>query len=226
MMMSDFDFDFDFSEDEPQKNINKKQFVCDVCGKPQFKADSFVTRRSNNIYRKAYSELNLFDVMPSVFNENDVVHVISGGDVDSLTFIKYLLRLQNLEYLLFSTWCMATDDVLLFDEWISSGKIKRLDAYVGEIFTGSYSKEYDLLKKVVNKCDGRVCVFRNHSKVYAGKGDNFSFIIESSANINTNPRAENTVITISEEAYNFYKNHFDNITSFTRDYTNWRPYEH
>ena len=73
--MSEFDFDFDFTEDEQPKNNKKKQFVCDVCGKPQFKADSFVTRRTNNIYRNAYSELNLFDVMPAVFNKNDVVFI-------------------------------------------------------------------------------------------------------------------------------------------------------
>ena len=223
--MSEFDFDFDFDDESSVKKKKEKQFICDMCGKPAFKASSYISRKNNNIYRKAFSELNLFDVMPQTFNENDVIHVISGGDVDSLTFIKYLLRFQNLEYLLFSTWCMATDDILLIDEWLKTGKIKRLDAYVGEIFTASYSKEYDLLKSVLKNTEGRICIFRNHSKVFAGTGDKFSFIVESSANINTNPRAENTVITISKEGFKFYKDHFDNINSFSNDFKDWRKYE-
>ncbi len=220
----DFDFNFDFSADNEKKKKEEDIIVCDVCKNHFKKSESFV-RKSKNIYRKAFSELNLMDIMPVEFEEDQVIHIISQGDIDSLSYLKYLLRFQNLEYLLFSTWCMAEDDILLIDEWICNDKIKNIDAYVGEIFTGTYSKEYALLKKVINKTDGRICVFRNHSKIFAGKGEKFSFIVESSANINTNPRAENTTITISEEAFNFYKKHFDDIKSFTNDYTEWRPYE-
>lgn len=61
---------------------------------------------------------------------------------------------------------------------------------------------------------GRVAFFRNHSKIYAGIGPKFAFGIETSANVNTNPRTENGCITISEEIYRFYKEYFDGITSF------------
>ena len=60
----------------------------------------------------------------------------------------------------------------------------------------------------------RLCVFRNHSKIYAGEGDKFSFAIETSANINTNPRTEQGVITIDRGLYEFYKSYFDRIESF------------
>lgn len=61
---------------------------------------------------------------------------------------------------------------------------------------------------------GRIAVFKNHSKIYAGIGNKFAFGIETSANINTNPRAENGCITINAELFQFYKDYFDGIKSF------------
>jgi hypothetical protein len=151
-------------------------------------------------------------------------HVLSGGDVDSLSYLKHIVRSRPLDYCLFSTWCMAMDDVLQFREWIEAGQIGRVDAYCGEIFPAQYGKEYKALKDVINLCGGRVAIFRNHAKIYSGIGDDFSFAIESSANINTNPRTENTVITVDHEAYLFYKAFFDGVKSYVRDYDEWRPW--
>ncbi len=76
--------------------------------------------------------------------------------------------------------------------------------------------EWIQINELVNKhkC-GRVACFRNHSKIYAGEGD-FPFTIESSANINTNPRAENGCITISQELTDFYFDYFDKIQTIKK----------
>jgi len=182
-------------------------------------------RKTENLYRRAFSESKLLDILDRDLKEGFSYHVISGGDIDSLSFLKHIIRQQDLNYVLFSTWCMADDDVLQFKEWIEKGKIRRLDAYCGEIFPNSYTKQHKSLKEVVDICGGRVAIFRNHAKIYAGTGPKFSFAIESSANINTNPRTENTCITISKEAYGFYKDFFDKIKSFNKDYDDWKPWE-
>ena len=110
---------------------------------------------------------------------------------------------------------MAAEDILQFDEWLTKGRIKKLDAYVGEIFPGSYKVEWRMLKDLFERHQcGRIAVFRNHSKIYAGIGDRFAFGIETSANINTNPRTENGCITIGRDIYDFYKTYFDGIVSF------------
>ena len=116
---------------------------------------------------------------------------------------------------------MAMDDVASLKSWTDCGMIAFLDAYVGEIFTSSYSEEFAKLKPVVASTGGRVCVFRNHSKIFAGIGEKFAFVIETSANINTNPRTENAVITINLELFKFYKAFFDDIKSFDRSFDNW-----
>jgi len=182
------------------------------------RSSSCILRNQKNIYRRAFSETQLLDILPKEIKNNESYHVISAGDVDALSYLKYILRHQNLDYCLFSTWCMAGDDVLQFEDWLENGKIKKLDAYVGEIFPSSYRFEYGKLKEIFKKYDcGRIAVFRNHSKIFAGYGKDFYFGIETSANINTNPRTENGCITIDKKIFDFYKNYFDKIKTIVKD---------
>jgi hypothetical protein len=184
-----------------------------------------LVRKTINVYRRAFSELNMLQTLEPNMQDGHSYHCISGGDVDSLTYLKHIIKQQTLDYCLFSTWCMADDDILQFEEWLKNGNIKRLDAYCGEIFPGSYKKQWIALKDIVGAYGGRVCIFRNHSKIYAGTGEKFNFAIESSANINTNPRTENTCITIGDDIYHFYKDFFDGIKSFNRDFDTWEKWE-
>ena len=170
------------------------------------------------VYRRAFSESKLLEAMSiEPLKENHSYNFITAGDVDALSYLKIILLHQNIEHLLFSTWCMSAEDVLQIDEWITSGKLKKVDAYVGEIFPNSYVIEYKMLQDIFEKhgC-GRIAVFKNHSKIFAGYGDKFHFGIQTSANINTNPRTENGCIQINKEIYNFYKGYFDGIISFDK----------
>ena len=169
------------------------------------------------LYRRAFSETQLLDVLPKEFKEGHSYNCITAGDVDSLSYLKVVLRQQDLDYCLFSTWCMAAEDILQFRHWVEEGRIKKLDAYVGEIFPNSYKIEYKMLKDMYSELNcGRIAVFKNHSKIFAGYGDKFYFGIQTSANINTNPRTENGCITIDKGIYEFYKEYFDGIISFDK----------
>lgn len=201
---------------------SKKAQLCSKCQTPIAMG---LKRKTKHIYRRAFSETRLLEILERDFTPGASYHCISAGDIDSLSYLKFVIHQQPLDYLLFSTWCMATEDILQLDEWIDAGKIKRLDAYAGEIFQASYSEQFDRLKPVVRKTGGWVAVFRNHTKIYAGIGKKFAFAIESSANINTNPRAENTVITVGMDGFEFYKAYFDKIISFNREFDTWKPWK-
>jgi len=204
-------FDFDKKQEQESETIEPEKK-----GTRRRKTECIV-RSDRHLYRRAYSETQLLDAVGFDFKDGESYHCITGGDVDALSYLKVVLRQQNLDYCLFSTWCMSGDDILQFEEWLEEGRIKKLDAYVGEIFPGSYTQEYRKLKEVFEKFDcGRICVFKNHSKIFARYGEKFHFGIETSANINTNPRTENGCITINKEIFNFYKEYFDKIVSFER----------
>lgn len=175
---------------------------------------------TRHLYRRAFSEVSLIDACGKFdFKEGESYHFITAGDVDSLSYLKAILRQQSLKYCLLSTWCMSAEDILQLQLWCDEGRIERLDIYVGEIFPTTYKIEFRMLQDMYaengkNVGGGRFAVFRNHSKIYAGYGDKFAFGIETSANVNTNPRTENGCITISKEIYEFYREYFDGIVSF------------
>lgn len=170
-------------------------------------------------YRRAFSEVRLLEAMQYVKLERGVTYnFITAGDVDSLSYLKVVLNQHNLDYVLLTTWCMSAEDILQVQEWYEAGKIKRLDMYVGEIFPNSYKIEWMMVKNFYEQFPeaGRVAVFRNHSKIYAGFNyeEDFYFGIQTSANINHNPRTEQGSIIIDKGIFDFYKEYFDGINSF------------
>ena len=196
---------------------------------PEARADdkSVTVKRTKERHfeRRVNSELALEQELPWHFEKGATYHCISFGDVDSLTYLRVIVKQQRLRYALLSTWCMAITDAEEIKKWMDAGYIERMDFYVGEIFTKQYAGVYQFIKENCLRNGGRIAVFRNHSKVMAGFGERFDFAIASSANVNTNPRCENTTITVSTEVAGFYKDFFDGIKGFNRDFDEWSPFD-
>lgn len=180
---------------------------------------------ARQLWRKAASEKALEDAMPSWhFREGDCHHCFSFGDVDSFSFFKMVLRQQPIKYAAISTWCMAGEDVTDLRKWHEKGLVGRVDFFMGEIFKGSYPDVYAATREFIAECGGRLVIFRNHSKVMAIEGERFDCLIESSANINTNPRSENTVVTVDRDLVGAYIRLFSEIIPFNQD-CGAAPYE-
>ena len=177
-----------------------------------------VKKTSTYQTRRITSEAALEKVLPWHFEKGVSYHCLSWGDVDSLTYLRVIVKQQRLEYALISTWCMSQADIKEIFNWVDAGYIKRVDFFVGEIFKGSYAEEYSLLTELCTKYKCRLVIFRNHSKIMLAFGEKFDVCIESSANVNTNPRTEQTVITIDSDLANWYKEIFDEITPFNQDF--------
>lgn len=173
---------------------------------------------ARQLWRKAASEKALEAAMPWHFNEGDCYHCFSFGDVDSFTFFKMVLRQQAIKYAAISTWCMAGEDVTDLRKWHERGMVGRVDFFLGEIFKSGYPDVYREVQAFLKECGGRLVIFRNHSKVMAIEGERFNCLIESSANINTNPRSENTVITVDRGLTEEYIQLFSEIIPFNKDF--------
>lgn len=199
--------DFDISLGDNKNEMNEK---------PQKTKSRGHVTTNKDLFRRFTSERALEECLDWELKDGHAYHIISAGDIDSFSFLKLITRQTKIEKLYVSTWCMALADIEEIGRLVDIGRIGCVEWYVGEIFPGSYVMEYDALKEFVRNHGGRVCVYRNHSKVYAFKGEKFSGAIESSANINTNPRAEQTCITIDESLYHFYAGYFDGIKSFEK----------
>ena len=138
--------------------------------------------------------------------------------MDALTYLRCIVKQQRIKYALISTWCMASEDIAEIRSWLEKGYIGRCDFFVGEIFKASYYRQYEELIALCKELGGRVAICRNHSKVMVAIGERFDAVIESSANVNTNPRIEQAVITVDSELCAWYKAFFDGIKSFERNF--------
>lgn len=207
----DFDLFADGDKENKKSAPPKKQVAAHRAGTRQ-------------LSRKAASEQALEQALDWYFAPGDCYHCFSFGDVDSMSYFKHVLRQQPVKYLALSTWCMAGEDVRDLYQWHRRGMLGRVDFFVGEIFRGSYPDTYAEVKKFIAECGGRLVVFRNHSKIMAIKGEKFDCLIESSANVNTNPRCENTVLTVDSGLVDTYIKLFSEITPFNKDYGS-EPYK-
>lgn len=216
MMELDLDIEpFDWSDFEIEQKKEQQRRAKAIAKKTK-------TRRQ---IRRARSEDHLAEILPPHIPPGESWHVLSQGDVDSLSYLTHLAKGRTLDYVAFSTWCMAVQDVADIQQMVESGQIQRLDAYMGEIFPNQYADAYEGLCKTVRSVGGRACVFRNHAKIFLVKSGVDYWVVESSANINTNPRAENTVITADRALFMHLKTFFDGVRSFERNFDDWQPAE-
>lgn len=184
-----------------------------------------------NIMRRALSEQHMNDVLDWHLERGCAYHIISTGDIDFLTYMRGIVKAHPLEYLLCSTWCAAMEDAQEIAMWIRRGMVKRCDFYVGEIFIQHYAEIFQFLKDFLPRNGGgRLCMSRNHAKVMVGyykDGDRTEgVVVTSSANINTNPRIEQAVITTDTAVADFYKEFFDGLkprNPWPYEWTPWRP---
>ena len=77
----------------------------------QKKAVAIARRKNRTFTRRAKSEQHLDEIMPTI--ETDAsYHVLSHGDIDSMTYLIHLLKKNGpLDTLMISTWCMAMPDI-------------------------------------------------------------------------------------------------------------------
>ncbi|WP_290458574.1 hypothetical protein [Duncaniella muris] len=184
------------------------------------------TLRPKQIKRRAVAEIELENLLPWHFNRGDAYHVFSYGKIDSIAYLRAILKQQPLEYLACQTFYLSTSHIEQIQKWLTSGLIKRLDFYVGEVFKYKYIDIYLALKNIITPSGGRVGILRNHAKIMVGFGDRFDFVAEGSANFNVNPRSEQMCITIDEGLARFYKEDiFDNMKPLNIDEYNWQPYK-
>lgn len=181
----------------------------------EIKARAIARKIERVTLRRAKCEAVLHDILPPVLEMGMSYHVISHGDVDALSYLIHIMRTTSLDSLLISTWCMAMPDV----EWLRSQaeawKIGKIDFILGEIFPASYPDEYEACAQMQADEFGTMKIARNHAKIMAGchAESGIYFAIESSSNINTNPRIEQTAIHMSRELHDFYRDFYDGIKS-------------
>lgn len=194
----------------------RSRYAADLQTAGQARAQKRTTRHH---MRRAKAEATLAEILPPMFTDGESWHVISHGDIDALSYLRHALAgVSHFDFVLLSTWCIASEDMKELCAWIDSGRIDQLTLAVGEIFPSQYGDEYELACKMVEIYGIRLIVARNHSKVILASNDesNYHIVMEGSANVNTNPRIEQTSIHRSAELLAFYRDFYHDLRSIDK----------
>ena len=175
-----------------------------------------IKRKNRHLTRRAKSEEVLRSVLPDYVDTGDSYHVMSSGDVDSMSFMTFYMVNYAFDDVLISTWVIADSDIDNLIDLMKNGRIKKLKLCLGEIYPGTYPAEYSRLLKMRDEFNFQMVVARNHSKIMLMKNSDMDLVIESSANVNTNPRMEQTAIHNDKGLYDFYNEFFAGVKSIDR----------
>lgn len=179
-----------------------------------------VRTRNRHAVRRANAEKLLSEILPARIDAGDSWHVISRGDIDALSYLRHALAgTTHFDKVVLSTWGIAKPDMDELASWLDSGRIDELALYAGEIFPAQYGDEYEAAVKLCDEYGIKLVIARNHSKVTlaCNRSEDYWLAMESSANVNTNPRIEQTCITHDKTLFEFYEEFFDGIRSIDRD---------
>lgn len=213
----DFDIDFDFEKKEGDERPPKEM------AKHSHRRVHAIYELSPQLeYRRAWGEVKLLELMKYEQLEiGKCYNILTGGEIDQISFLKIALNKCSLDHVIISTWVISSEDFLKLKEYVQDGRIKKLDLYLGEIFKNQYKIEYAAVKDFYtqNPDVGRYALFRNHAKVIAACNEEEGFYvgIQCSANCNMNPRNEQACIIVDRGIYHFYKNWYDGIKSFENE---------
>lgn len=176
--------------------------------------------------RRVKSAEALAKALPEPIERGMSYHVISSGNVDASTFLAHIANQVSLDYCLFSTWCMSSTSVETFKDLFDRGRISRIDGYCGQLFQAQYSDEWLVMCGMVEPFGGRIAIMKNHSKLFLGcnVAKNFYFVVETSANMNYNPRTEQFAIHCDRDLFHFYLDYFDGVRSIERNFDDWIPW--
>lgn len=192
------------------------QYAADLQADGQARA---ARRHGRHHLRRAKAEATLASILPPRIEDGDSWHVISHGDIDALSYLRHAISaVTHFDFVLISTWCMAAEDLTEVQGWLDTGRIDSLTLAVGEIFPSQYGDEYAMAQQFVAQYDARLIVARNHSKVILASNcaENYHLVMEGSANVNTNPRIEQTAIHRSRELLDFYRDFYHAVRSIDR----------
>lgn len=223
--MADFDLDMDLDLfGDKEVKVQQEQVTDEApAAKRSHRRQSAIYETSLQYeYRRAYGEVKLLELMKyEPLKEGHNYHILTGGEIDQISFLKIILNRYNLDHVIISTWVISSEDILKLQEWIEEGRIKKLDLYFGEIVKNQYKVEYSMIRYFYNHHPevGRYALFKTHAKIIAAcnKEEDFYVGIQSSANCNYNPRNEQACITCDKGLYEFYKEYYDGIKSFDKE---------
>lgn len=159
------------------------------------------TRRKNEVKLE-----HLQDLLPTLPERGWTYHVVSRGNFDFWTYVPHLIKLAGrFDEFYCSTWTMNRDVATEMLQLYDNGKLGKINLLTGTYFKRRETAVYALILEGLLKRGQRYMAFRNHTKIMLLGNEKNRIVVEGSANLTANPRAENFMITHHPDVYDFHR---------------------
>lgn len=168
-------------------------------------------RKRFNIVRSV-KELN--GVMPTLPPDDEVFKFVTDGGFSSISFVKYIADHCHVHEFYASSFRIGKKELRVIDKLCADGNIGMCHFAVGTLMAndsqavGKY-KYYENFKGVCDHNGWEYIVTNNHSKILLFDTDAGKFVIETSSNLNENPKIEQFSFERSSELFEMYKRVFE-----------------
>ena len=159
------------------------------------------------------SKNELSKVMPKL-PEDEIYKIVSCGNFSSVSFILYLCERTKINNLYASSLRIGKKHLQIIDAKRKEGKIGMCYFAVGSLMKdcGNAVKKYgyyDNFESVCGNNGWKYVVVNNHSKIILFDTDIGKFVLETSSNLNENPKIEQFSFERDEDLFDFYKSVFE-----------------
>lgn len=136
---------------------------------------------------------------------------ITNGGFSSISFVRFISRQTKIREFTVSTLRVGKKEL----RELHLMKIPKVNFIVGSLMkqdnqTNKRYGYFDNLEKLVEKNNWTISVLNNHSKVLLFDTEIGKFVIETSSNMNENPKIEQFHFEKSDEVYSFYYEYLKN----------------
>ena len=149
---------------------------------------------------------HLAELLPCLPEPGWLFHVISSGNFDFWTYVPHLIDLAgHFDELYVSTWTMNRQNAIEMLELYDTGKVGKLNLLTGKYFKRRETAVYALILEGLIKRKQRYIAFANHTKIMLLGNEREKIVVEGSANLTANPRAEQFILTNHADLYDFHR---------------------
>lgn len=163
-------------------------------------------RKRFNILLSVREIEGLLDRLPE---DDEVFKFLSTGGFSAISFIRFVARRTVIRRLTVSTLRVGKKEMQSMNVLHSGQRLDRAEFIIGSFMkndskTGRRYGYYDLFEQICRKNGWAFAVAQNHSKLLLFNTDAGKFVIETSSNLNENPKMEQFSFERSTELYEFY----------------------
>ena len=143
------------------------------------------------------------------FGKDSSIHALTKGQFSLLDVLSALVEKTGPAHLDISTWTAASTDVGVVCDWLQGGRIVSSRWLVDLTFQRRTPEVADQIRKLFGRDAIRVA--QNHAKLALLTNSEWSVVVQTSMNLNFNPRFESFTASHDPELCNFYRGIFDEV---------------